>query len=145
MARVRPERLFIHADGPQWVWARGARADRISVSKRGGPDQADWPADLPATVFVDASRCLGLTLDLPPLRGHKLAQAMRWAAEEYFAGSAEDEHVVAGPRDQQGRLHCVSISNATMDELTAQLAGSRAERLLPDALCLPWQPGRLSL
>lgn len=142
MARVRPERLFIHAAGPQWAWAT---ADRLSAPKLCDPDQADWPADRPATVFVDASRCLGLTLDLPPLRGQKLSQAMRWAAEEYFAGSAEEEHVVAGPRDQQGRQHCVSISNAAMEELTARLAGSRAERLLPDALCLPWQPGRISL
>jgi general secretion pathway protein L len=145
MARARSESLVIHAAGERWSWAALGRGGRVVDQGRCDPDRPDWPTDTPATVMVDASRCLGLTLDLPPLRGKRLQQAMRWAAEEHLAGSAEDEHVVAGPRDGQGRLRCVSVSNAVMDSVTAPLAGMPAERMLPDALCLPWAEGQVSL
>lgn len=145
MARARSESLVIHAAGSRWSWALLDRGGRVVDHGRCDPASPDWPQERPATVLVDASRCLGLTLDLPPLRGQKLQQAMRWAAEEHLAGSAEDEHVVAGPRDDAGRLCCVSIANRVMADVTAPLAGTGAERLLPDALCLPWQSGRVSL
>ena len=145
MARARSESLVIHAAGSRWSWALLDRAGRVARGGRCDPAAPDWPDDGPAVVLVDASRCLGLSLELPPLRGQKLQQAMRWAAEEHLAGSAEDEHVVAGPRDEAGRLRCVSIANGVMEELTAPLDGVAAERMLPDALCLPWQAGRVSL
>ncbi|RFF28504.1 MULTISPECIES: type II secretion system protein GspL [unclassified Wenzhouxiangella] len=145
MARARSERLVIHAAGSQWSWAQVDRGSRVTDSGGCDPAEPDWPLDRPAIVLLDASRCLGLKLDLPPLRGHKLQQAMRWAAEEHLAGSAEDEHVVAGPRDDAGQLCCVSIANAVMADLAARLEYVEAERMLPDALCLPWQPGRVSL
>jgi general secretion pathway protein L len=145
MARARSESLVIHAAGPTWSWALLDRSGGLADHGRSEPASPGWPADKTATVLVDAARCVGLTLDLPPLRGRKLQQAMRWAAEEHLAGSAEDEHVVAGPRDDADRLCCVSIANRVMEELTAPLEGTRAERMLPDALCLPWQAGRVSL
>ncbi len=145
MARARSESLVIHAAGSRWSWALLDRTGGLARGGRCDPETPDWPDDGPAVVLVDASRCLGLSLELPPLRGQKLQQAMRWAAEEHLAGSAEDEHVVAGPRDEAGRLRCVSIANRVMEELTAPLDGVAAERMLPDALCLPWQAGRVSL
>ncbi|WP_376694026.1 type II secretion system protein GspL [Wenzhouxiangella sp. EGI_FJ10409] len=145
MARARSESLVVHAAGPQWSWALLDRAGGVADQGRCDPAEPDWPGEASAVVLVDASRCLGLSLELPPLRGQKLQQAMRWAAEEHLAGSAEDEHVVAGPRDAAGRLRCVSIANDVMAELTAPLDGLAAERMLPDALCLPWQAGRVSL
>lgn len=145
MARARSESLVIHAAGSCWSWALLDRSGRVARGGRCDPATPDWPDEGPAVVLVDASRCLGLSLELPPLRGQKRQQAMRWAAEEHLAGSAEDEHVVAGPRDEAGRLRCVSIANGVMEELTAPLDGLAAERMLPDALCLPWQAGRVSL
>jgi len=145
MARARSESLVIHAAGSRWSWALLGRGGRVAEHGRCDPSAPDWPVDRPATVLADASRCLGLSLDLPPLRGHRLQQAMRWATEEHLAGSAEDEHVVAGPRDDSGRLHCVSVANRVMEDLATPLEGVEAERMLPDALCLPWQPGRVSL
>lgn len=145
MARTRSESLVIHAAGSRWSWSLLDRDGRVTDQGSCEPDSADWPSERPATVLLDASRCLGLTLDLPPLRGQKLQQAMRWAAEEHLAGSAEDEHVVAGPRDDAGRLCCVSVANRVMVEVTGPIEGTAAERMLPDALCLPWQPGRVSL
>lgn len=145
MARARADSLVIHAAGEAWSWALLGRDGR--VDSRGSCDsgQPDWPAAEGATVLVDAARCLGVRLDLPPLRGRRLQQALRWAVEEHLAGSAENEHVVAGERDDDGRLCCVSISGETMDELTGALGGVGAERMVPDALCLPWQPGQVSL
>jgi general secretion pathway protein L len=145
MARGRSESLVIHAAGSQWSWALLDRSGRVSDQGKSDPARPTWPREQPAIVLVDAARCLGLKLDLPPLRGQKLQQAMRWAAEEHLAGSAEDEHVVAGPRDAAGRLCCVSIAESVMQAVAAPLAGSAAERMLPDALCLPWEPGRVSL
>lgn len=145
MARPRSENLVIHAAGSRWSWALLERGGSVTESGRCDPASPDWPLEKPATVLLDASRCLGLKLDLPPLRGHKLQQAMRWSAEEHLAGSAEDEHVVAGPRDDAGQLCCVSIANSVMTELVDRLEQVEAERMLPDALCLPWQPGRVSL
>lgn len=145
MARARSDSLIVHAAGSRWPWALLDRSGRVSDHGQSVPNAPEWPGDRQTTVLVDASRCLGLTLDLPPLRGRKRQQAMRWAAEEHLAGSAEDEHVVAGPRNEAGGQNCVSIANPVMDEITAPLSGTQAERMLPDALCLPWQPGRVSL
>jgi len=145
MARTRANRLLIHAAGEQWSWAELDRANRLVEQGRCAPQSPGWPADRPAVILIDAARCLGLSLDLPRLRGQRLEQALRWAAEEHLAGSAEHEHVVAGPRDEAGRLHCISIAGPVMDELVRPLAATAAERMLPDALCLPWQNGQVSL
>lgn len=145
MARARSDSLVIHACGRDWPWLALDRSGAVVDRGQASNDTPDWPADRSALVLVDASRCLGLTLDLPPLRGQRLRQALRWAAEEHLAGSAEDEHVVPGPRDAEGRLYCVSVGNATMDEIMARLGDLAPERLVPDALCLPWQPGQIGL
>ena len=103
-----------------------------------------WPQPSPRRVFCDAALCTPLTLDLPPLSKARLAQALRWAAEEHLAGSAEEEHVVAGPRDEDGRLCALVIRHSVMEEITAHWPeGQGPDQLLPDALCLPWQPGQL--
>lgn len=145
MARARADNLVIHAAGEAWDWALLGRDGRVDSRGSCAPGQPDWPAAEEATVLVDAARCLGVRLDLPSLRGKRLQQAMRWAVEEHLAGSAENEHVVAGERDDEGRLCCVSIAGEAMNELTGALAGVGAERMVPDALCLPWQPGEVSL
>ena len=105
-----------------------------------------WPEPAPRRVFCDASQCTALTLELPPMSATRLNQALRWAAEEHLAGSAEHDHVVAGPRDDQGRLCALVISAEAMQQLTAHWpTGQGPDVMVPDALCLPWQPGQLSL
>jgi len=145
MARARADRLVIHAAGERWSWARLDRGGRQVAGGRAAAGESAWPDDLPALVLIDAGHCLGLTLQLPRLRGRRLRQALRWAAEPHLAGSAEDEHVVPGPRADDGGLRCVSVGNAAMHEMTDALGDTPAERMVPDALCLPWQPGRVSL
>jgi len=95
--------------------------------------------------LCDAGRCTGLRLDLPQMSAARLRQAMRWAAEEHLAGSAEDEHVVEAGRDENGLLRCVVIAHADMEALLSPLSGESVESVCPDALCLPWTPGQVTL
>ncbi len=145
MPSARHDRLLIHAAGDRWDWCLLDRQGTVRRRGQCAPDQPDWPGDLPARVVVDAALCVGLKLDLPDLPPSRQARALRWAAEEYLSGGAEDEHVVAGPRDAEGQLCCVVIGNEPMTALTGQLAAQSIEVMLPDALCLPWQPGEISL
>lgn len=145
MARSSSDNLLIHALGDQWRWALLDGRGRTIKSGRCHPDEPDWPSDRSQVVLVDAGTCTGLKIELPDLPARRLDQALRWAAEEHLAGSAEDEHVVSGPRDEAGRVACVVIGRAAMDRVCTPLAGQPAERIVPDALCLPWQDGELAL
>lgn len=144
MARARAEKLFVHAAGDRWSWLLIGR-DGVRDHGESPAEAPDWPAERSACLLLDASRCVGLRLDLPPLKGRRLMQALRWAAEDQLAGSAEDEHVVPGPRDAEGRLCCVSVSRSDMAGIDSALDGRPVERMLPDALCLPWADGEVAL
>jgi len=53
--------------------------------------------------------------------------------------------VVAAGRDAQGRMRAVVIAETRMDELVQSLPVQAPRVICPDALCLPWQPGQVSL
>lgn len=145
MSASGKEKLIVHAVGAEWAWRLVDRAGHVVQRGQCPPDNPQWPSGRPLTVLVDATACIGLKVDLPEMSAARLQKALRWAAEEYLAGSAEDQHVVAGPRDSDGRLCCVVIDNSIMTELNDQFAGMALEVMLPDALCLPWQPGQADL
>jgi general secretion pathway protein L len=145
MAASGKDMLLIHAAGPRWAWRVIDRAGRVQRRGECAPGQPDWPTDKTIVVLADAAWAMGLKLDLPELPPARLKQALRWAAEEHLASNAEDEHVVAGPRGAEGLLHCVVIGNARMHELLAAFPDQAVEIVIPDALCLPWQPGQVSL
>jgi len=136
--------LLIHAVGPRWDWSVIDRNGRAGVRGCCAPDQPDWPDDLPVRVLVDAAVCVGLRVELPALSGPRFHQALKWAVEEQLASSAEDEHVVAGPRDAEGRVCCVVINRARLGQLLAPISGLALDAVVPDALCLPWQAGQVS-
>jgi general secretion pathway protein L len=138
MSASAREKLIVHSGGERWRWLLVDRSGRVLRRGECDPTRPDWPVDRSITVLVDSDRCVGLTLDLPELPSSRLDQALRWAAEEHLASSAEDEHVVAGPRGDDG-LCCVVIARETMRELRDRLGGAPVEVMVPDALCLPWQ------
>ena len=145
MARSSSDNLLIHALGDEWRWALLDGRGRTMQSGRCSPEEPDWPSDRSQTVLIDAALCTGLKIDMPDMPARRLDQALRWAAEEHLAGNAEDEHVIAGSRDETGRLACVVIGRDAMDRICGPLAGQSAERIVPDALCLPWQAEELAL
>jgi general secretion pathway protein L len=145
MTKSGRETTLIHAAGPRWSWCRVDRMGRVRERNECEPAQASWPGDRPITVLIDAAWCTGLKLELPDMPAARLRQALRWAAEEHLASNAEDEHVVAGPRGDDGLLRALVINRARMRELLAPFQDQAVEVVLPDALCLPWQPGQVSL
>ena len=145
MPRSGASQLLIHAVGPDWSWVTADAAGQVLVRGRCDPATPDWPTDLPTRVLVDARVCTPLLLELPELSGARLDQALRWAAEEYLAGAADEEHVVAAGRTPDGRTRCVVVADARMDALLAQLNGLEVRSLCPDALCLPWSADQISL
>ena len=145
MARRGQPKLLIHAAGARWRWAVLGAADTESAQGYCDPQAPDWPDGLPVYIFCDAARCAGLTVDLPELSGHRLTQALRWAAEEHLAASAEDEHVVSAGRTPEGQVRCVVMADAELQSVLEPLQGQSVELLCPDALCLPWQDGEVSL
>ena len=145
MAGSAKDRLLVHAAGPEWAWWRLDRAGKRVAQGQCLPEQSNWPSSLPVTIALDAAWCVGLRLDVPPLSARRQQQALRWAAEEYLAGSAEDEHVVAGPRTDQGQLCVVVIAQQRLQSVLDHFADGQVDCVLPDALCLPWSPGELSV
>ncbi len=138
-------RLLLHAAGDTWRWAELKAGGAIGREGRCDPSRPDWPKGLAVHVLCDAGQCTALALDLPEMSSARQRQALRWAAEEHLAGSAEEEHVVDAGRDGSGRLRCLVIAHAEMEAILSPLAGEAVESVCPDALCLPWQPGEVSL
>jgi len=145
MTASSERQVILHAGAMRWSWRRLGRDLEVQSHGESPPGVVGWTSSAPVRVLVDASQCLGLRLELPRMSASKQAQALRWAAEEHLASSAEDEHVVAGPRDEGDRLCCVVIGQAPMHDLMAALQGQAVEQVVPDALCLPYQLGHVSL
>lgn len=145
MTASSKEQLILHAGAARWSWRQVDRALGVREQGESAVAEVNWTSHAPVRVLVDASQCLGLRLELPRMSPSKEAQALRWAAEEHLASSAEDEHVVAGPRDDAGRLCCVVIGQAPMKALMTALETQAVEQVVPDALCLPFKPGHASL
>ena len=98
----------------------------------------------PLLALVPADRCNVISIDLPELSGRKLEQALRWAAEDAIAGPIEEQHVAPIQREADGRLRCIVSSRQDMQQWLDSLP-RRPQRMLPDAACLPWQAGQISL
>lgn len=145
MPRASSSQLVIHAVGPVWRWACVDADARLLDSGQCPPDAPNWPKALPISLLADARGCTGLSLALPELSGARLEQALRWAAEEYLAGAADEEHVVAAGRDPEGRTRCVVVSQERMAAIVEHLQNQPLKVICPDALCLPWAPGQVSL
>lgn len=120
---------------------RTAVAYRPSTGEAAGLPQAR--AGDPWIGLVPADRVSVVAVDLPELRGARLGQALRWAAEDALAGNAEDQHVVPIGRRSDGRMACAVAARTDMQRWCADapaLAG-----LVPDAAALPRRAGELVL
>lgn len=143
------EMLLVHWVGDTPHWVAVDRHNQVLESgvmaSAGGEQTADWPNAKHVVVLFDAALASPLTLDLPSMPAHRQAKALQWAAEEFVAGPIEEEHVVAGGRGADGRLLALTIARETMGELFDSMVHLSPDQLMPDALCLPYQDGQLSL
>ncbi|MDX1626096.1 MAG: type II secretion system protein GspL [Wenzhouxiangellaceae bacterium] len=115
---------------------------RLTVDARGRP-RSGSPTAAPV-VLVPADRVSVLRVDLPRVSARRLHEALRWAAEDAMAASAEDQHVVALERDDDERLACAV---ATRNDMRGWMDAVDAPpcRMVPDAVCLPWASGEVVL
>ena len=120
-----------------------AEQGRVEADGRfaGGAQRAESD---PWLVLVPANRSNVISIDLPDLSGRKLEQALRWAAEDAIAGPIEEQHVAPIRRDADGRLRCIVSSRSDMQHWLDALP-KRPRRIVPDAACLPWQAGQITL
>jgi len=130
--------VYLSADRPPQLQARG----HLDTTGQWLADPT--PSSAPLVALVPADRCNVISIELPELSGRKLTQALRWAAEEHIAGPVEDQHVSPIRREPDGRLRCVVTTRAAM-EAWLQVLPERPRRILPDAACLPWAEGQISI
>lgn len=136
------ESLLFHL--PTQRWCRTGRDGRVTDEGRGRPPSS---SDAPVVALADMADCLCLTAGLPELSGRRLHQALPYALEDRLAGAIEDQHVAAAGRDSAGEVRALVIERARLQHYldTLKSAGIEADALLPDALCLPWRKGELSV
>lgn len=137
------ETLHLHIGTDPWQWLFRGRDGAVVDRGRGVPPR---PGD-ERVVYVSQADCLPLVTQLPPLSGARLAQALPYALEDQIAGNIEDQHVVPAGRDEAGRMRALVVDRRRMDEWSDALdaAGITPGSLVPDALCLPAQAGRLAV
>lgn len=138
------DHLVIHITPEPWVWFLTSRQGAITRRGTGTPPAGQARQ---TTVLVDMTDCLPLALELPELSRNKLQQALPWAVEEQIAGNVEDQHVVAAGRDSQGKVMALVVARQRLSEWLESLAaaGIKPDRLLPDALTLPWSEGEIHI
>jgi len=136
MARTEQHLVLDAVTGQAQAFARSGAGAWRAVA-----DSAD---DAPVTVLAPADRCSYAAVELPEMSAARMHQALRWAAEDAIAGDPEAQQVVATGRESDGRMGCLIAARAELDKWRAG-APRPPERIVPDAACVPWQPGRISL
>lgn len=136
------ESLIFHI--PTQRWLRCGRDGRVIDEGSGRPPAA---GDTPVVALADMADCLCLTASLPELSGRRLNQALPYALEDRLAGSIDEQHVAAAGRDDTGDVRALVIERTRLQHYldTLKSAGIEPTALLPDALCLPWRKGELSV
>lgn len=119
-----------------------SRSSRMQLLHVEAPRERVGQDDAPLIALVPADRCNVIAVDVPEMSASRLARALRWAAEDALATDAENQHVVPIRRRADGRLDCLVASTADM-QAWLERCPRRPSRMLPDAACVPWQPGEL--
>jgi type II secretion system protein L len=100
-----------------------------------------------AVISVPGERVSALSCTVPAnLRGKNARNVALQAVQEMLAAPTEDTSLVVLPGAGASRTVLVS-TRADQESWTAQKAQHklRSARVLPDYLCLPWQPGTLTI
>jgi general secretion pathway protein L len=90
-------------------------------------------------VIVPGVDVLALEVEVPPLNGAKLLQAVPFALEEQVADDVDTLHFAVGPRSKDGRAAVRVVSKALFADWRERLAaaGLSAQAMFDDASLLP--------
>lgn len=114
------------------------------VRRRGEAVIAGLPQGMDCELVLHALDAVLLEVRLPKLTGARLAQALPALVEERIAGDLERSHVVASPRDAQGRAAVAVVDRAELRRALDlfERAGERIVAATPQPLALAFVPGR---
>lgn len=98
-------------------------------------------------VLVPTADVLLTQAAVPTGNRQRVRKAVPFALEEQLADDVDSQHFALGPRDADGQWAVAVVARARMDDWSARLheAGILPDRLIPEALLLPLQPGASSL
>jgi general secretion pathway protein L len=139
------EMLVLWPRPPGWWW--------LVTDENGSPFASGQVVQLPQ---VSADRVILLlpteeitltAVELPNLTPARLRQALPYALEEWVAGDVEQLHIAHGPRLADGRIPVAAIQSQQLQDYLKDLADQNivVDIAMPDALCLPWREGHISL
>ncbi|MGZ5201304.1 MAG: type II secretion system protein GspL [Telluria sp.] len=97
-------------------------------------------------LIVSAADVTLLSVQAPPLSGHRLKAALPGLVEEHILGDPLDTVLVAGPQQPDGSRPVAVVQRDWLEQLVRILLaqGARAVTALPAQLCLPLQPGSVT-
>jgi len=97
-------------------------------------------------VFAPAEDCVLLSASVPARSREQLERALPFALEEQLAEPVEQLHFAAVPHPSGSGQLVACMARARVRELLADLAqrGLRPDRLVPEALAVPFEAGRAS-
>ena len=90
-------------------------------------------------VVVPLTRCIVMAVDLPPLQGAKLQQALAGVLGDRLTGTGGAQHFAAGPAEN-GRIRTAATCDAVwLKQCLTDIAacGLRVARVVPEAALLP--------
>lgn len=133
------------AEPVSWVIvdATGGRLGPVATGTL--EDAAPLAAERRVVALAPAADVMLAEPELPVRGGARLAQVVPFALEESLAGDVEAMHFAAGRVGPDGRTPVAGTERERMDAWLAQFtaAGIALESLLPEALCLPSNPGKI--
>lgn len=139
------EMLVLWPRPPGWWW--------LVTDEDGSPFASGQVVQLPQVsaerviLLLPAEEITLTAVELPNLTPARLRQALPYALEEWVAGDVEQLHIAHGPRLADGRIPVAALQSEKLQVYLKKLAeqGIAVDIALPDALCLPWREGEISL
>ena len=107
---------------------------------------AEKQGDVPLIGLADSSAVTIHTLTVPGKLTRAVKQTLPYRLEDDVVDDVEEQHfVVLSHEDDQVRI--AAVNNSQMEQWNTALnqAGLHCHRLLPEALCLPWQEGTIQV
>lgn len=139
------EMLVLWPRPPGWWW--------LVTDEDGSPFASGQVVQLPQVsaerviLLLPAEEITLTAVELPNLTPARLRQALPYALEEWVAGDVEQLHIAHGSRLADGRVPVAALRSEKLQAYLKKLGdqGIAVDVALPDALCLPWREGEISL